>query len=235
MVEYVYRDGARLTPRMLYQINRLDADFFNEFGLNIKLSSGIRTAAEQLAIWYERYTTNPGNRRVYDKRYWRGQWWYRISPEGTVAQPGSSNHEIQGNKAAVDLYDTGSDAGVTVASSERGRWLRQNAHKYDLVASGDSFGEGWHFDILNIFAAVPSGGEASPFTNTNQEEDMPIIIVQKKDSNAAKGMMTHNRRMRLITKYENTCYRAAQAQNPDAVIYVTVSDSDFNNLLAGHA
>lgn len=83
--------------------------------------------------------------------------------------------------------------------------------------------------------AVPAG-EVSPVTPNTEEEDMPIIIVQKKGQpNAAKGQMTHNRRMRLITKYENTAYRKAQAQNPDAVIYVDLTEAEFNNLLAGKA
>lgn len=103
--------------------------------------------------------------------------------------------------------------------------------------------EQWHVGDFNNPWAVPafaSGGGGSHLNptpgstpNQSEEDDMPIIIVQKKDSSAAKGQMTHNRKMRLITKYENTAYRAAQAQNRDAVIYVTVSDSDFNSLLAG--
>src|SRR5690606_18449796 len=109
MSTYVYRDGQRLTPYMLYQINRLDADFYKEFAVHIKVRSAIRLASEQLKIWYERYTLTPNGRKVYDTRWWQGKLWYRISPAGTVAQPGSSNHEIQGTKAAVDLYDTGSD------------------------------------------------------------------------------------------------------------------------------
>lgn len=87
-------------------------------------------------------------------------------------------------------------------------------------------------------APKPStGGAPSAPAPTNtapqEEDDMPIIIVQRKNANLAKGQMTHNRRMREITKYENVAYRAAAAQAPDSVIYVTVSDSDYANLLAG--
>lgn len=178
MTTYVYRDGARLTPYMLYQINRLDADFYKEFGVHIKVRSGIRTAEEQLKIWYERYTLTPNGRKVYDTRWWNGRLWYRISPAGTVAQPKTSNHEIQGTKAAVDLYDTGSDSGVSVAGSRRSNWLRANAARYGLVPSGFGFGEAWHYDVLNIFAAVPSGGGGTPVPKptptpiTQEEEDM---------------------------------------------------------------
>jgi hypothetical protein len=143
---------------MLYIINLIDAELYRAFRVNLLVSSGIRTYEEQVAIFRSRYVraADVNGRRVYDTRWWNGVLWYRISSAGTVAQPGTSNHEIQGNKAAVDIRDTGDSAGVTVASSLRGRWLRQNAWRWGLVASGDGFGEGWHFDVLNIFNTPPS-------------------------------------------------------------------------------
>lgn len=160
---FVFRDGQRLTPYMLKQINRLDADFFARWGLHIIVSSGVRTYEEQKAIFLERYVTagNINGRRVYDTRTWNGQTWYRISDAGTVAAPGSSNHEIQGNKAAVDIRDTGNDAGITSKWSARGQWIRQNCGNYDMVASGDGFGEGWHFDMLNVWSDGGGGGGSS--------------------------------------------------------------------------
>lgn len=167
MTTYVYRDGARLTPYMLYQINRLNADFKKEFGVELKVTSGIRTAEEQEKIFRERYTLTPNGRKVYDTRWWNGRLWHRISNAGTVAVPRTSNHEIQGTKAAVDLRDTGNDAGVTRAGTRRANWLRANAHRYGLVPSGYGFGEPWHYDVLNIFAAVPSGGGSTPVKKGN--------------------------------------------------------------------
>lgn len=177
MTTYVYRDGARLTPHMLYQINLLDADFYKEFGLHIKVTSGIRTSEEQEAIWYARYTLTPNGRKVYDTRWWNGRLWYRISSAGTVAPPRTSNHEIQGTKAAVDLRDTGSDAGVAVAGSRRSNWLRANAWRYGLVASGFGFGEAWHYDVLNIFAPVPSGGGG-----TTPSKENTVIYYHREDA-----------------------------------------------------
>lgn len=181
MVTYVYRDGKRLTPWMLYQINRLDTDLYRAFGVRVIVSDGIRTNPEQVAIFLSRYVTagNVRGRRVYDTRWWNGQLWYRISAAGTVAQPGTSNHEIQGTNAAVDLRDTGSDAGITVRNSVRGRWIRENTHKYDLVAEGDGFNEGWHFLVRNIFNAVPSGGGSTP----KSKEDR-VIAYHREDPNA---------------------------------------------------
>lgn len=180
MVTYVYRNGQRLTPYMLYQIERLNTELHRLFGVWVIVSSAIRLAQEQIDIFLNRYVTagNIRGRRVYDTRVWRGVRYYRISSAGTVAVPSTSNHEIQGSKAAVDIRDTGSDAGITVRNSRRGRWIRQNAHRFGLIASGDGFREGWHFDILNIFAAVPGGGGGSSKpkptpVEAEEEDDMP--------------------------------------------------------------
>lgn len=168
MVDFTTMNGQRVTPYMKYQLTRLDADLRKLFGVGLVVSSGIRLAQEQIDIFLQRYVTaaNIRGRRVYDTRVWRGVRYYRISSAGTVAQPGTSNHEIQGTNAAVDIRDTGSDAGITVRNSKRGQWLRQNASKYGLVAEGDNFGEGWHFRVPNYNQAVPgkpaSGGSSKP-------------------------------------------------------------------------
>lgn len=174
---YVYRDGQRLTPWMAWCIDRLSADMHSLFGVWVRVRSGIRTYEEQKAIFLERYVTagNVRGRKVYDTRWWNGQLWYRISSAGTVAVPGSSNHEVQGTTAAADLYDTGSDAGITVAGTRRANWLRENAHRYGLNPSGYGFREPWHYDIPNIFNPVPGapagGGNATP-----KESDMTVAI-----------------------------------------------------------
>lgn len=175
---YVTRDGSRLTPWMLREINRLDADLYRLFKVHVRVTSGIRTYEEQKKIFLERYViaSKVNGRKVYDTRVWNGVRYYRISSAGTVAVPGSSNHEIQGTKAAVDIRDTGADAGITVKGSTRGKWIRANASKYSLIASGDGFREGWHFDMTGIDripgTGIPSGsggklvedGELGPAT-----------------------------------------------------------------------
>lgn len=179
MAEFVFVNGQRMTPWMAYQIGRLDHDIYNAFGVRIVVNSAIRLPQEQLNIWYDRYVTsgNVRGRKVYDTRWWRGQLWYRISPAGTVAQPGTSNHEVQGSKAAVDIADTGSDSGIMNKNSKRGKWLRANLWRYGMVASGDGFGEGWHMDILNIFNTPPTPPAPAPAPAIqSQEDDMPIVI-----------------------------------------------------------
>lgn len=186
MTNYVFRNGERLTARMLSSLNRLDADLRKKFGVSLIVTSGIRLNSEQKQIFLERYVTaaNIRGRYVYDTRVWNGVRYYRISPAGTVAVPGTSDHEVQGNNAAVDIRDTGSDAGVTVRTSVRGRWLRENAWRYDMVADGDGFGESWHFRMVNVFAGESndsssgsSSGSSGGTINANgKEEDMFINI-----------------------------------------------------------
>lgn len=183
-VTYVWRDGSRLTPWMFYIIGLINAEMVRLFGVSLLVSSGIRTYEEQKAIFLARYVraANINGRRVYDTRWWNGVLWYRISSAGTVAQPGTSNHEIQGTRAAVDIRDTGNDAGVTVRTSTRGKWIRANASRWGLVASGDGFGEGWHFDILNIFNTPPT----TPTPPTPSQEMITMateVIVTFKDNN----------------------------------------------------
>ena len=163
MVDFATMNDQRVTPYMKYQLTRLDADLRKLFGVGLVVTSAIRLNSEQRDIFLQRYVTagNIRGRKVYDTRVWNGTRYYRISPAGTVAQPGTSNHEIQGNRAAVDIRDSGSDAGITVRNSKRGQWLRQNASKYGLVASGDGFGEGWHFDVPNYNQAVPGSGSGA--------------------------------------------------------------------------
>lgn len=176
MAEFVFRDGARLTAWMLHVILLLDAELFRLFGVHVVVSSGIRTYEEQVRIFLERYVRagDVRGRRVYDTRIWNGVRWYRISSAGTVAVPRTSNHEIQGDKAAVDIRDTGADAGITDRNSARGRWIRDWARRTGLlIASGDGFREGWHFDVPGIFRTPPNGTPATPVHE--EDEDMKII------------------------------------------------------------
>ena len=186
MTTFVSRNGSRLTPYMYYQIERLNADVKRLFGVEVIVSSGIRLAQEQIDIFLQRYVTagNVRGRHVYDTRVWRGVRYYRISSAGTVAVPSTSNHEIQGTSAAVDLRDTGSDGGLATWGSARSNWLRANAHRYGMVPEGFNFNEAWHYKMLNIYSAVPSGGggdKPKPKPALPEDDDMvQVIRVNKK-------------------------------------------------------
>lgn len=177
-IEYVYWDGARLTPWMKHCLEKLDADLRRLFGVHLVLDSskGIRTEAEQAAIFLSRYRVQHAGSGPYgDVRWWNGTRYVRHSGLGTVAQPGTSNHEIQGTTAAVDLADSGG-AGIGTKGSARSNWLRANAANYGLIPEGFSFGEAWHYAVPNIFTPVPSGGQVAPTPAPVPKEDEMTLI-----------------------------------------------------------
>lgn len=163
-IQYVFWPGTstRLTPWMLHCLERLDADLQRLFGVRLALDSsatqrGIRTNQEQINLFLSRYRVQAsGSGPFGDVRYWRGRRYVRHSGPGTVATPDTSNHEIQGDKAAVDLADTGG-AGIGTMGSARSNWLRKNAANYGLIPEGFSFAEAWHYAVPNIFTPVPAG------------------------------------------------------------------------------
>jgi hypothetical protein len=132
-------------------------------GQGLWISSGFRSYEDQERIFRERYTTAPGNRHVYDRRWWNGQLWYRISPAGTVAQPGTSRHEQAG---AVDFGGIPAGGGTALAN-----WLRANAPNYGFSPTGYGFGEAWHYDYTGDPWAgeAPAGGNGTPFEPGEEE------------------------------------------------------------------
>lgn len=160
--------GILVTLYMKYVLERVDAWLQKNYGLRLVCRDGIRTYDKQKSIFLARYVTaaNLRGRKVYDTRWWEGQLWYRIDATGTVATPGSSNHEVQGTgdaaRAAVDIADSGADAGITVKNSARGRAMRAAAAELGIEPEGDNFAEGWHWLIRGINRAVPGQGGSTP-------------------------------------------------------------------------
>lgn len=175
---WVYRDGQRLTPAMLVDFIGLDDEFFRRTGCRLKIRSGVRTDDEQERIWYDRMVLahQVNGRRVYETRWWNGRLWYRISSAGTVAPPGSSNHQIGGGrKGALDIYDTGSDAGVLTRGSFRANVFDEIAGKYGYDSEGYAFGETWHKRYnRDPWRAVPSGGGGA--VAQPQEDEMTVSV-----------------------------------------------------------
>lgn len=123
----------------------------------------------------------------------------------------------------------------------RGQRVTEGQPIATMGATGNASGPCNHLEIrvhgksVEPLAYIAARLTATPTTTntTTLEDEMPIIIVQRKNSQLPKGMMTHNRKMREITRWENIAYRAAQKVAPEAIIYVTVSDAEYANLLAG--
>jgi len=147
---FVYEtiDGQRVENSVGAAFRRMAADFQAATGCSLHISSGTRTDAEQEAIFRARYVLagQVNGRRVYDTRWWAGQMWYRISSAGTVAPPGSSNHQEGGPNGprSIDVYDSGADAGVTRFGTRRNQWMHDNAHRYEFENEGEKFNEAWH-------------------------------------------------------------------------------------------
>lgn len=159
------------------------------------------------------------------QKYRRDGWPIAINPRNDPP----SVHQIG------DAIDSDEAQRFVSLMAEHG-WIRT---VYRWVGGVWTLVERWHFEYFiakdkHRFDRIPTSGGSS-VAPVPKEDDMPIIIVQKKDSRAGKAQMTHNKKARPITKYENTAYRLAEKQDPKAVIYVTMTDADFDALVAGKA
>ena len=131
--------------------------------------SGDREPETQLAIWYQRMTLNPGNRRVYGTATWQGRKWYRVHPDA-VGVPGSSNHEKRRSHDLAWPYNSD-----TVAH----RRAKQLAPSYNITCEGEGFGEKWHWTFwgaLGAIGAPASSGAAAAAVVTYLEDDMATLV-----------------------------------------------------------
>jgi peptidoglycan hydrolase-like protein with peptidoglycan-binding domain len=160
--QYTTRNGQRLEIAVSAAFDALNNAFHAVFGLWLVINSGTRTDAEQEAIFRERYTLTPNGRKVYDTRWWQGRLWYRISAAGTVAPPGSSNHQESGPNGprSFDISDTGGDPGVMTRGTARDRWMEANAGRFQIENEGYNFNEPWHKTFRGVLGSVgsPAGG-----------------------------------------------------------------------------
>lgn len=157
---YVYIDGKRVEYSVAEAFKRMASAFYRDTGCTLHIASGTRTSAEQIAIFLERYVTagNVRGRYVYDTRVWNGTRYYRISSAGTVAVPKTSNHEEAGPNGprSIDIYDSGSSAGVTTRGSSRDKWMERNADTYGFENEGYNFKEPWHKTFRGTIGGKPT-------------------------------------------------------------------------------
>lgn len=118
-------------------------------GYNVYVSSGYRTPATQIKIFTDRYDQRSTGVGAYnDVRWWNGDAygypgidrWVRVSPDGTVAVPGTSLHE---RASAVDFGGIPARGGTAYAN-----WMRANAPRFGFQPTGYGFGEAWHYDYV---------------------------------------------------------------------------------------
>lgn len=135
---YIIRQGVKVAPGTYSAYEKMRAGFKKATGYDLLITSGLRTYAEQKSL--------------YDR--WKAGTFHAPS----VAPPGTSLHE---SGRALDLRDSGSTPGVTVAGNARSNWLRLNARKFGFSANGYSFGEPWHYEYQGNPWATTGGGSSS--------------------------------------------------------------------------
>jgi peptidoglycan hydrolase-like protein with peptidoglycan-binding domain len=125
---YTQIDGERVETAVARAYQAFEAEFRRVFGLDLIISSGTRTRAEQQYL-YDLYLSGRGN---------------------LAARPGTSNHEEYGPRGprALDLRDSGNDAGITRIGSGRSIWARDNCGRFGFINEGYNFSpqEAWHFE-----------------------------------------------------------------------------------------
>ena len=150
---YVQIDGQRVEDNVAAAFYRLAAAFKAKFNLTLHVRSGTRTRAEQEYL-YHLYVTGQGS---------------------LAAKPGSSNHEEGGpiGPRALDVYDSGSDPGVTRLGTVRANWLRANAPAFGFNPAGYTFSqiEPWHIEYTgSLSEAVGSpAGSTGDWTVTQKQ------------------------------------------------------------------
>ncbi|AVR56763.1 endolysin [Microbacterium phage Elva] len=132
---YVIIDGQRVEVNIARQYRFMEAEFQRVFpGIDLIISSATRTRAEQDRLYYG--------------------WIHRLPGFNLAAPGGQSNHEEYGpiGPIALDLRDSGSNAGVTVIGSARSNWLAANSGRWGFTNAGHYFNprEGWHYEGRGI-------------------------------------------------------------------------------------
>ena len=132
----VYVDGRLVAAGTAAAFKKLAAAFKKATGYSLHIRDGYRTYAQQKNLW--------------------DRWKAGTFSAPSVAPPGTSLHETG---RALDVYDSGTTPGVTVAGNSRSNWLRNNAAKYGFNPAGYGFKEPWHIEYTgNPWAVSGSSG-----------------------------------------------------------------------------
>lgn len=160
-------DGQTVHSIVAAAYGKLEAAFKRVFGLDLIISSGYRSHDDQIKLFLERYRPQATGTGPYgDVRTYNGVRYVRISGAGTVAVPGTSRHE---NYRAIDIRDSGTNAGVTVSGSARANWIKANVDDYGFNAAGYGFGEPWHIEFNGSLTDAAGTGTAITFGNLSDE------------------------------------------------------------------
>ena len=148
-------DGKQVNSAAAVDFHRMNRDFNARFGLWLIVSDGVRSYAVQ-AAGYSDYVNGRTSVR-----------W--ANPDSIYAYHVETNPT---GPRAIDIRDTGEDAGVTRYGNERSAWIRDNAMNYNWQPRGYwEFDEPWHLEWQGTLAtdgnwAGGGGGEYVPLTLT---------------------------------------------------------------------
>lgn len=161
---YTTINGERVETHVAADFARMDAEFYSITGYHLVINSGTRTRAEQ--------------------EYLYNGWINRLPGFNLAAPPGKSNHEENGpiGPRALDLSDTGADAGVMTIGSYRSNVLVQIAPKHNFKNAGHFFNprEAWHYEWTGSFSAAAGG--YVPGTPIDEK-----VLREQQFLNAARG------------------------------------------------
>lgn len=133
---YVTIDGERVEARVAADFNRMNNEFHAITGYWLHVNSGTRTTEEQAYLY--------------------NGWINGLPGFNLAAKPGYSNHEEGGpiGPRALDLSDSGADAGVMTIGSYRSNVLVSICGKHQFKNAGHYFNprEGWHYEWTGVFA-----------------------------------------------------------------------------------
>lgn len=140
---YVIVDGQRVAANVAADYYRLEAEFRRVFGLDLIISSGVRTWQEQYDLWHAFAVAKTTNVRA-------------AHPDDPKAFHVETNPV---GPRAIDIRDSGADAGVTRYGNPRSKWIRDNAHRFNFDPAGyDHYDEPWHLEHTGASTASVGNG-----------------------------------------------------------------------------
>lgn len=142
--DYVIIDGKRVNKAFADDYHRMEAAFKNAFGLDLIISDGVRSYAEQKRGYEDMLA---GRTTV--------RW---ANPDSPYAYHVETNPT---GPRAIDIRDSGNDAGVTRYNNARSAWIRDHAKEFNWNPRGYyEFNEPWHLEGIGTPAV--EGGSWSP-------------------------------------------------------------------------
>lgn len=226
-----HNDAAGTRDAFAALSDDLEAEGLPPFTVN----SGDREPAEQVELFVSRFWQQAiGVGRFADVRYWDGSaWgygggtrWVRWSDEGTVAVPGTGNHEKHRSNDLAWPYDS---------DTWQHARARELAKRHNITCDGIGFGEWWHWTFWGALGVIgaPASTDAEKFPATTKSEEDTMARLIKFD----EGILPNDPTF-LIAPGFLYCHNDAEEQRVDKYLYDTGVKSlgalDFYRALRTH-